>query len=176
MSLRRPFERGAERECHGETGEHSRFSLRTVRAIIDLEPGFKVKRDAEMLTIGALARRMGLKPSAVRYYERQGLISPARQANGYRVYGPEAASALSFICRAKALGFSLDQIGEILEIRRRDAEPCKRVRNLIERNLMDVDRKVGELSRLRRELKALGAKTIPSSASGRVCPIIESGE
>jgi MerR family Zn(II)-responsive transcriptional regulator of zntA len=125
------------------------------------------------MTIGILARRMGVQPSAVRFYERQGLIASERLTNGYRVYGQDAANALRFICRAKALGFSLDQIREILEIRRRDAEPCACVRSLIERNLAEVNRKLGELTRLRRELKALATSPAPSSSVVKVCPIIE---
>jgi DNA-binding transcriptional MerR regulator len=128
---------------------------------------------SKALTIGTLARRMGVQPSAVRFYERQGLIASERLANGYRVYSRDAANALSFICRAKALGFSLDQIAEILDIRRRDAEPCACVKGLIERNLAEVERKLGELSRLRRELKALAASAAPSSAVVKVCRIIE---
>ncbi len=128
------------------------------------------------VTIGALARRMGVQTSAVRYYERQGLIVSERLDNGYRVYTQDAVNALRFICRAKALGFSLEQIGEILQIRRRDVQPCARVRGLIERNLADVDRKIGELSRLRRELKVLSAVTVEPSSPANVCAIIEAAK
>jgi DNA-binding transcriptional MerR regulator len=116
---------------------------------------------------------MGVQPSAVRFYERQGLIASERLPNGYRVYSQDAATALSFICRAKALGFSLDQIAEILEIRRGGSEPCGCVKEIIERNLADVERKLGELSRLRRELKAIAAGPAPSSPVVKVCPMIE---
>ncbi|MBX9592707.1 MAG: MerR family transcriptional regulator [Hyphomonadaceae bacterium] len=128
------------------------------------------------MTIGALARRMGVQTSAVRYYERQGLIVSERLDNGYRVYTQDAVNALRFICRAKALGFSLEQIGEILQIRRRDDQPCARVKGLIERNLADVDRKIGELSRLRRELKVLSAVTVEPSSPASVCAIIEAAK
>jgi len=130
------------------------------------------------MTIGALARCMGVQTSAVRFYERQGLVAPERLSNGYRVYTEGAVNALRFICRAKALGFSLEQIGEILQIRRRDVQPCTRVKGLVERNLAEVERKIGELSRLRRELKALaGASAEPASpAAASVCPIIEKAQ
>jgi len=127
-------------------------------------------------TIGTLARQMGVQASAVRYYERQGLIASERLANGYRVYSQDAVNALSFICRAKALGFSLDQIAEILEIRRHDAEPCDCVRSIIERNLADVDRKIAALTRLRRELKDLATRAAPSASAASVCPIIENAK
>lgn len=119
---------------------------------------------------------MGVQTSAVRYYERQGLIVSERLDNGYRVYTQDAVNALHFICRAKALGFSLEQIGEILQIRRRDVQPCALVRGLIERNLADVDRKIGELSRLRRELKTLSAATVEPSSPANVCAIIEAAK
>ncbi|KAB2913236.1 MAG: MerR family DNA-binding protein [Hyphomicrobiaceae bacterium] len=128
---------------------------------------------SKALTIGTLARRMGVQTSAVRFYERQGLIASERLANGYRVYGEDAAQALAFICRAKALGFSLDQIAEILEIRRAGSAPCGCVKDIIERNLADVERKLAELSRLRRELKAIAARPAPSAPVVKVCPMIE---
>jgi DNA-binding transcriptional MerR regulator len=77
----------------------------------------------KFMTIGVLARRMGLETSAVRFYERQGLNAYDRLSNGYRVYGEDAANVLRFICKAKALGFSLEQIGEILQIRRLRRSP-----------------------------------------------------
>ncbi len=90
---------------------------------------------ANRLTIGAVAHHVGIRPSAVRFYERQGLVASERLANGYRVYDREALSALRFISRAKALGFSLTEIGEILEVKRNGVEPCGCVKALIERNL-----------------------------------------
>jgi MerR family copper efflux transcriptional regulator len=64
------------------------------------------------MTIGSVARRAGIRPSPVRFYERRGLLASERLANGYRVYDREALSALRFIVRAKALGFSLTEIAE----------------------------------------------------------------
>jgi DNA-binding transcriptional MerR regulator len=128
---------------------------------------------SKAVKIGALARRMGVQPSAVRFYERHGLIAPDRLPNGYRVYGQDAVNALSFICRAKALGFSLDQIREILEIRRQDAAPCECVKEILARNLAEIERKLRELSRLKRELKGIADRPAPSSLPASVCPIIE---
>jgi DNA-binding transcriptional MerR regulator len=128
------------------------------------------------MTIGALARRMGVETSALRFYERQGLMTSERLSNGYRIYTEDAVNALRFVCQAKELGFSLEQIGEILRIRRRDVQPCAQVKGLIERNLAEVERKIGELSRLRRELKALARSAARPGASAAVCPIIEAAK
>ena len=71
--------------------------------------------DDTELEIGEVARRAGVRPSAVRYYETRGLISPARRsAGGHRVYGAEAVERLTLISFAKSIGFSLDQIRELL--------------------------------------------------------------
>jgi DNA-binding transcriptional MerR regulator len=130
---------------------------------------------ADRLTIGAVARRTGIRPSAVRFYERHGLVASERLANGYRVYDREALSALRFISRAKALGFSLTEIGEILEVKRSGMEPCGCVKALIERNLRDIDDKIAALSRLWRDLRAL-TQSRTRSTSSNICPIIEGAQ
>jgi len=128
---------------------------------------------ANRLTIGAVACRVGMRPSAVRFYERQGLVASGRLANGYRVYDREALSALRFINRAKALGFSLAEIGEILEIRRNGMAPCGCVKTLIDRNLQEINSRISALSRLRRQLRALSERPARSSDPEGICPIIE---
>jgi DNA-binding transcriptional MerR regulator len=76
------------------------------------------------ITIGQLGRRVGLRPSAIRYYEAQGILgSPDRSAKGYRLYGPEAIIRLQFIRRSKELGFSLDEVRQLIE-RSRNQPPC----------------------------------------------------
>jgi DNA-binding transcriptional MerR regulator len=127
----------------------------------------------QKLTVGAVAKRVGIRPSAVRFYERQGLIASDRLANGYRAYGHEAVGALRFINRAKALGFSLSEIREILELRRSGNTPCGSVAMMIERNLAAIDQRMAELSALRRQLRALANDQPKPRASQTICPIIE---
>lgn len=132
---------------------------------------------ANNLTVGALAKRIGIRPSAVRFYERQGLVASERLANGYRVYDQKAVGTLRFINHAKALGFSLDEVHEILTLCKRGQEPCDCVRGMVERNLVLVDKRITELSRLRRQLRALSAPIVnsPRQRSGEaICPILES--
>jgi len=69
---------------------------------------------ATKLEIGEVARRAGLRPSAVRYYEERGLVTPERRSGGRRVYGPEAVERLALISFAKDAGFSLDEIRKLL--------------------------------------------------------------
>ena len=69
------------------------------------------------ITIGAVARRAGVGIDTIRYYEREGLLpEPQRRASGYRDYGPDVVERLRFIRRAKDLGFTLEEIRELLAL------------------------------------------------------------
>jgi len=125
-------------------------------------------------TIGVVAKRLGIRPSAVRFYERQGLVVSERLTNGYRTYDRDAVNVLSFISRAKALGFSLEEVREILAVRQRGTEPCARVTKMIERNLAGIDQRIAELSALRRQLRALAKSPVREKRLEAICPIIES--
>jgi DNA-binding transcriptional MerR regulator len=127
----------------------------------------------EEFTIGRVARRLGIRTSAVRFYERQGLVTSERLPNGYRVFDREAVDVLRFINRAKELGFSIGEIREILALRRGGTEPCGCVTTMIERNLIEIDRRIAELSRLRRELHRLKKGPVTEARPQAICPIIE---
>ncbi len=129
-----------------------------------------------MITIGQLARRVGLRPSAIRYYEAQGILrSPGRLANGYRLYGPEAIVLLRFIRRSKELGFSLDEISQLIEASRKQL-PCALSRKLIERRLAEVESELHRLRSLRDCLKRLLHQAPPAEAANGVCPLIENSQ
>jgi len=87
----------------------------------------------------------------VRFYERQGLVASERLANGYRTCDREAIDVLRFINRAKVLGFSLEEVREILTVRRTGTAPCTRVTKMIKCNLAAIDQRIAELSVLRRQ-------------------------
>lgn len=127
----------------------------------------------QILTVGTVAKRLGIRPSAVRFYERQGLVASQRLPNGYRAYDRDSINVLNFITRAKALGFSLDEVREILSLRRWGSEPCACVADMIERNLAGIDRRIAELSGLRRQLRALKKVPPGKGPAKAICPIIE---
>ena len=110
-----------------------------------------------------------------RFYERQRLVTSLRKANGYRVYGNDAIKALCFIVRAKELGFTLDEIREVLQIRGASREPCGCVKDIIEieRNLRPIERRMEALGELRREFEQLAAPSALPPSSSPICPIIE---
>jgi MerR family copper efflux transcriptional regulator len=125
-----------------------------------------------LMTIGQLAQRVGLRPSAIRYYEAHGVLrSPSRSANDYRLYGSDALTLLRFVRRAKELGFSLAEVRQIIEASR-DKPPCALTRNLVERHLCQVESELLRLQSLRRRLRRLLRQPLPEAADG-VCPLIE---
>lgn len=98
-----------------------------------------------------LARKTGLNPEVIRYYTRIGLLKPHRNpTNNYKYYSLVDVYCVQFICHARGLGFTLAEIGEILETRCQGNSPCYRVREIIkchiEENSMTL-KKLGELQR-----------------------------
>jgi MerR family copper efflux transcriptional regulator len=122
------------------------------------------------MTIGRLAKQAGVNIDTIRYYERNGLIpAPLRRASGYREYGAADAARLRFILRAKELGFSLSEIGELLSLSAdRDVRGVKR---RAEEHLAQVEQKIKELQRIRRGLKTL-VDACPGHGDLERCPIV----
>lgn len=111
------------------------------------------------MRIGELASRVGVNPKTIRFYEEQGLLPPPpRRPSGYREYGSEDEARLRFVRTAQRLEFSLAEIAEILALRERGERPCPFVLSVLDAQLADIDRHVGELVALRAELLELKAK------------------
>lgn len=124
------------------------------------------------LTIGGLARAAEVGIDTVRFYERAGLLpAPPRTASGYRTYGPADVERLRFIRRAKALGFPLGEIAELLRLAEGKGGRGG-VKALAERRLRDLERKIRELTTFR---DTLARYVHACSGHGAVegCPIIE---
>ena len=126
------------------------------------------------MQIGRLARHAGVAIDTVRYYERQGLLpAPKRRASGYRVYGAGDIARLRFIRRAKDMGFSLQEIADLLRLSEDRHADRAHVRALAEQRLDDIDRRLLDLQAMRNSLKQLvGACSGHGTLDG--CPIIES--
>ncbi|GAA4216926.1 helix-turn-helix domain-containing protein [Sphingomonas endophytica] len=125
-----------------------------------------------VLTIGDLGKATNTKVETVRYYERIGLLpKPVRSSGNYRTYGAAELGRLSFIRRARDLGFSLDQVRALLSLSDDRTCDCAGVDRIANEHLREVDRKLADLTALRRELKAV----IESCDGGTVaeCRIIE---
>jgi Cu(I)-responsive transcriptional regulator len=109
------------------------------------------------LTIGDLARATDTRVETIRYYERIGLLpAPARTETGnYRSYTKDGLSRLSFVRRSRDLGFTLDQVRALLDLADEHNRDCGAVDAIAREHLADVERKIADLTALRRELSDL---------------------
>ena len=130
----------------------------------------------QRLTIGQLAKQAQVNRETVRYYERRRLLQrPARSMAGYRVFPDEALQRLWFIRRAKMLGFSLEEIRELLTLRIGSIDTCGRVRERAQSKIGDIERKIVALQQMKRALNQLVTACSQQRQIGE-CPILESLE
>ena len=102
------------------------------------------------MRIGETAAAAGLTAKTLRFYEDRGLLpAAARRPNGYRDYAQETVSRLEFIRRGRTAGLTLAQIGDILSVRDNGQAPCVHVRDLLAKQLRDLDARIAELTPLR---------------------------
>src|SRR5437870_6633828 len=110
------------------------------------------------LMIGELAKLAGVTPEAIRYYEREGVIPPATRGGSgrYRQYDRVDADRLRFVRRARDLGFTLDDVRELLGLAEQDpSQPCAEVNRIARDHIARVDEKLARLAMLRAELTRL---------------------
>lgn len=131
---------------------------------------------ASGLTIGRLAKTVGVNVQTVRFYERKRLVvPPARKPSGYRLYGDEAVRRLRFIKNAQALGFTLREIAELLSLRVGSPARCGDVQRRAQAKLEQVEAKVRDLRALAEALRGL----IVACRAGQPtngCPILQNLE
>lgn len=124
------------------------------------------------IAIGALSKHTGTNIETIRYYERVGLLpAPGRTAGGYRLYGPDHLKRLTFIRRARALGFSLAEVRRLLTLSDQRRRPCAEVRLVAAAHLEDVKGKITDLRQMERVLKETVARC--DAGSGSHCPMID---
>ncbi len=140
--------------------------------------GARVVDDEEgrgMLKIGDVSKRSGIGIEALRFYEKSGLLEkPSRTYSGYRVYDASVLERLAFIKQAQVLGFSLDEIKQIIADARAGRQPCDDVREIVRHRLEELDERVREMRRYRKELaETLEEWDKQGRAPGHVCGLIE---
>ncbi|WP_313340882.1 heavy metal-responsive transcriptional regulator [Stenotrophomonas sp.] len=124
------------------------------------------------MNIGQLARQAGVPIDTVRYYERQHLLPTAhRSAGGYRVFSNSDLTRLQFIRRAKALGFRLEEIGELLGLSDQRGQDMAQVRDSAVHKLHDIEQRIDELQRMHGALKQL-VDACPGHGGLEQCPIL----
>lgn len=123
-------------------------------------------------TIGRLSTATGVKIETIRYYERSGLIAPPPRTDGnYRAYGTADLERLRFIRRTRELGFTLEEVRAMLAMTTQIDLSCEAIDSIASKHLAEVDRKIADLKKLRRELSAITT----SCAGGTIgeCGILE---
>ncbi len=131
-----------------------------------------MKKIVSQLTIGEFAASAGVNVETIRFYQRKGLlIEPERPYGSIRRYGDAEVSRVRFVKSAQRLGFSLDEIAELLRLE--DGAHCQEARGLAEHKLVNVREKLSDLHRIELALSALVENC--RKASGTItCPLISS--
>ena len=132
-----------------------------------------------MLTIADIANASGVSPHTVRYYVKEGLINPAAQAdNNYRLFTRQDVTRLRFIRMAKMLGFTLNEIRQILEHAKIGESPCADVREIIQHHIVENRQKIQELQALQTRMEQALEKwqDMPDKTpdGNSICHLIES--
>ncbi|MBI1194844.1 MAG: MerR family DNA-binding protein [Gammaproteobacteria bacterium] len=124
------------------------------------------------ITIGKVARQAGVGVETIRFYERRGLIDePHRGQSGYRHYSPEIIPRIHFIRRAKELGFTLEEIKELLSLRTSSTAQCMDVRMRAKAKIVEIEEKIALLQRMRTTLGEL-VVACKSNKKTEPCPIL----
>jgi MerR family copper efflux transcriptional regulator len=144
--------------------------------MIAVEPANSRRRTprmaSRMMNIGALAEQAGVAPKTIRYYEDIGLIRRVgRLPNGYRAYSAMEMRELRFIRRGRELGFSIEEIRDLLDLWRDKRRASRAVKALAASHLKALDRKIAELQAMRRSLAHLVANCRGDERPD--CPILE---
>ena len=125
------------------------------------------------LTIGKVAKKANVSIETIRYYEKRHLIpEPMRNRSGYRQYPSETVSRIQFIKRAKELGFSLNEINELLSLRINPDTSCRDVRERAEKKIKSIQVKIETLLTMKGALENLVVQC-KDKGSSKDCPILD---
>ena len=130
------------------------------------------------LKIGEVAKLAGIGIETLRFYEKAGVLDrPGRTYSGYRMYDSSVLDRIAFIKQAQVLGFTLEEIKELIRHKRSGENPCKEVRAVVRRRLEELDEKLKQMKKYRAELAAtLKEWDSVKEAKGHVCGLIENAD
>jgi Cu(I)-responsive transcriptional regulator len=131
--------------------------------------------ETHLMTRGELARHGQVNPETIRYYERSGLLPlPARSDSNYRMFAPAAVVRIRFIKRAQAVGFSLDEIRTLLDLKFAPEATSGEVREMVGTKISEIDAKIAALQAMRDDLRVLFDDCPGGDRPTEECPILES--
>src|SRR2546428_12306667 len=112
-----------------------------------------IMHNQDSLKVGAVAKAAGVGVQTLHYYERLGLLQkPKRSASNYRLYSPEAVRRVRFIKKAQAVGLTLEEAKQILDLKARGRAPCRKVAELGEKHFAEIDARLAQMRTYRRAL------------------------
>jgi DNA-binding transcriptional MerR regulator len=130
-----------------------------------------------LLTRGELAKHSAVHPETIRYYEKHGLLpAPSRSVAGYRQFEPLMIGHVRFIKRAQGVGFSLEEIRQLLGLRRDQDSSCGDVRTLAQAKIAEIDQRIADLQAMRSALSSLTEACPGGVETVDHCPILSSFE
>ena len=129
------------------------------------------------LKIGELAKQTGIAVGTLRYYSDLGVLHPVQRGNnGYRYYSLDASQQVEFIKKAQALGFTLEEIKQILDVRDRGEKPCSLVQSLLNKKIEQLEIQIKQMTLFKAELEeyrtAWKNNPNPESELQEICPLI----
>jgi DNA-binding transcriptional MerR regulator len=128
------------------------------------------RANEDNLRVGAVAKAAGVGVQTLHYYERLGLLpKPSRSDANYRLYSPEAIRRVRFIKKAQALGITLEETRQILDLKDHGREPCLRVAELEEKHLQEIDARLAQLRAYRGALAQAVSSWPKKNLSARKC-------
>ncbi|MEP7345259.1 MAG: heavy metal-responsive transcriptional regulator [Gemmatimonadaceae bacterium] len=151
----------------------------TLELAPDCTLGMGAKSLNNAAKIGHAAKETGLSIDTIRFYEKEGLVKrSSRTEGGFRLFGHAQIQDLKFIRKSQALGFSLDEIRQLLIARSEDAPSCSHVKDMLESKLVGVRQKIEELQALKGSLEVALRKCVRESRTTGVshaacCPVLE---
>ena len=127
-----------------------------------------------MLKIGELAQRTGISRDALRFYEKHGLITPtARTDSGYRLYSKSDVLRISFILSAKEVGFTLNEVHQLLELEvTKDKKSCQDVKEFVDNKIQVVNQRLTEMKKIKQSLKTLSVACCGGDEPATHCTIL----
>ena len=127
-----------------------------------------------MLKIGELAQRTGISRDALRFYEKHGLITPtARTDSGYRLYSKSDVLRISFILSAKEVGFTLNEVHQLLELEvTKDKKSCQDVKEFVDNKIQVVNQRLIEIKKIKQSLKTLSVACCGGDEPATHCTIL----
>lgn len=132
--------------------------------------------DATRLKIGEVSKQTDVAVGALRYYEDLDLLKSQRGDNGYRYYSPEAIRQVQFIKKAQFLGFSLDDISEVLNVHQQGDIPCELVQSILQEKIEKLEAQIRDMTVFKNGLEQYRDSweaSKPHPKPGDICPLIE---